>query len=56
MLELLTTVILTVCPMPNTVETTECHEFLVNCAVKGSGTTDEQTIKYCVDRWREKSE
>lgn len=54
MSELLVTMILAVCPMPSQVETTECHEFFVNCAVGKHGKVDEKGLNECLKKWEQR--
>lgn len=56
MTDLLVSIILAVCPMPDNVETTECHEKIVNCAVKKDGSIDEQSIQKCITERRERED
>lgn len=49
MSELLISIILAVCPIPDEAKTTECQEKIVNCAIQEGGKLDEATIKECLD-------
>lgn len=53
MTELLVSIILALCPTDG-VDTTECMEDVVNCAVQEAGRIDEHTIKTCIEKYWER--
>ena len=55
MTDLLVSILITVCPVPEDGGTNKCHEDLINCAVQEGGKIDETTIRECLDK-RDKNE
>ena len=49
MTELLASIMIAVCPIPDSVDLTECHEQILNCAVELGGKINETTIEKCLD-------
>lgn len=49
MSELLISIILSVCPVPDGAYTNECQESIINCAIQEGGKLNEKTIKECLD-------
>lgn len=54
MTDLLVTIILAVCPATGDLNTTDCHERIMNCAVKKDGNIDEESIKTCIEKYQER--
>ena len=50
--ELLATILLATCPLPDKVETNTCHEYLLNCAVGKVGEIETKVVEACITKWR----
>lgn len=50
-MDLLVSIILAICPTPDSPALTECHEYFLNCTVKRDGSVDEESIKKCTDKY-----
>jgi hypothetical protein len=56
MSNLLVALVLSVCGTPKYGGTTECHEYLVNCAVLSKGEITKESIQKCLEKYETETE